>query len=126
MQDNLFQLGYFTLHSGENAHFKIECDALTRYDWQALAFMIATRCKFRSVVGIPEGGLELAAWLRGYIDSAARDQLVVDDVWTTGASMTPYLDKGYTGYVVFARSPIRDPRCRALFTLDDHLATTLT
>lgn len=118
MLDNLFQFGHFVLHSGEVSDFKIECDALTPEDWLTLAGMIGSRCHFGSVVGIPRGGVTLVSQLRSFTSSWSSRRLVVDDVWTTGASMTPYLDKGYTGYVVFARSPILDPRCRALFTLD--------
>ena len=120
MHDNLFQLGNFLLHSGKESNFKIECDALTDQDWWALARMIADRCQFRSVIGIPRGGALLANRLRSCIDRTARNDLVVDDVWTTGGSMGVYLNFGgpVIGYVVFARSPILDPRCRALFTLD--------
>jgi orotate phosphoribosyltransferase len=112
----LFQLGHFILHSGEVSDFKVECDALSESDWQALAKLIATRCSFGAVVGIPRGGLALANQLQGYITRGPG--LVVDDVWTTGRSMRPYLDAGYVGYVVFARAPIQDRRARALFTLD--------
>ena len=116
----LFQQGSFTLHSGEASNFKIECDALTLEDWETLARMIAERCQFRSVVGVPRGGIALAKALQGYVDLQARNDLVVDDVWTTGGSMKPYLSFGgpVVGYVVFARKPITDPRVRALFTLD--------
>ena len=116
MPNNLFQTGDFILHSGLPSNFKIECDAVTDDDWRTLAAMIAHRIKFRSVVGIPRGGLALANHLQGYVSGGW--DLVVDDVWTTGGSMMPYLDKGMIGYVVFARIPIFDSRARALFTLD--------
>ncbi len=121
---NLFQLGRFILHSGQVSNFKIECNAFTRDDWITLATLIAERHKFCEVEGVPRGGLELANQLVPFISPATSLQLgsalglVVDDVWTTGDSMGPWLDKGFLGYVVFARSPIFDPRVKALFTLD--------
>jgi orotate phosphoribosyltransferase len=114
---SLFQQGKFTLHSGEQSNYKIECDALTYKDWQTLAGMIADRCKFSSVIGIPRGGIALSNQLQSYISSGPN--LIVDDVWTTGGSMRPYLNNyDDIGYVIFARSPILDTRVKALFTLN--------
>jgi orotate phosphoribosyltransferase len=105
---NLFKLGDFTLHSGSKAAWKIDCDALTNGDWAALALMLAERLPpFGQVVGVPRGGLALAAALKRY--SKGGLPLVVDDVLTSGASMeevrraikAPFV----LGAVVFARGP---------------------
>lgn len=111
----MFQEGEFTLHSGGKSSFKIECDALTKADWKCLARMIAERVGcFSSVYGIPRGGQSLEFYLAPYVaDKGPR--LVVDDVWTTGASMREVLRKGDIGYVVFARGPLSDG-VGALFT----------
>ena len=115
---NLFQQGLFTLHSGEESPFKIECDALTEADWLTLAGMIAARCEFGNVFGIPRGGAKLEQALRPYIVMTSPRRLVVDDVWTTGESMKSHLCSDDIGYVVFARKPVDDYRVGALFTLD--------
>lgn len=105
---NLFQLGSFDLHSGENSDYKIECDALTNEDWEALAYLIQKRENFRKVVGVPTGGIKLADALSKYvIDDPYLPVLIVDDVLTTGKSMEEHkkkLNESYVlGYVVFAR-----------------------
>ncbi len=53
---NLFIRQNFILHSGKPSDFKIECDALTDDDWECLAYLIAKRVSFSSVVGVPNGG----------------------------------------------------------------------
>ena len=103
---SLFKLGDFTLYSGAKSVFKIDCDALTDEDWDTLAYLINQRCKFSSVLGVPNGGLKLEAALQKYVTIGPA--LIVDDVLTTGTSMdearhnSPY--KSHIGYVVFARS----------------------
>lgn len=126
---NLFQWGEFTLNSGAKSKWKLECDALTEDDWQALAYMAwQVIGPFNSVQGVPRGGLKLAAAMEKYkcIDPAdgleilaaspRLPHLIVDDVLTTGGSllraMNAYLadtkaDKlpRVVGCVVFARGP---------------------
>lgn len=81
---NLFQLGNFTLSSGNPSAWNIECEALTPADWATLAYLTAQRAKeFRDVVGVPRGGLPFADALRPYAVDAG-PILVVDDVLTTG------------------------------------------
>ena len=118
---NLFQLGNFVSHAGKELEWKIECDALTDEDWECLAKMIADRCSFGTVHGIPTGGLKLANALVKYCDPKNPFRLVVDDVYTTGMSMRQEMQSGDIGFVVFARKRIDyDPEryVRALFTMD--------
>lgn len=110
----LFQSGNFTLHSGKQSDYKIDCDALYDADWQTIARMVAKLVRpFKSVEGIPRGGLRLAHYLTPLCLPDAEDHLVVDDVLTTGTSinkaMTDYLlynpGSVVVGAVVFARGP---------------------
>lgn len=109
---NLFQLGDFVLSSGEKSRWKIECDVLTDNDWLTLAQMMRRMIgPFSSVEGVPRGGLKLAEALQPFVDSGSSLHLIVDDVFTTGASLQrvvkEYWKKPnasvYTCGVVFAR-----------------------
>jgi hypothetical protein len=118
---NLFQLGNFISHAGNELEWKIECDALTDEDWDCLAKMIAEKTSFHSVYGIPRGGVKLANALEKYCNHKSHIRLVVDDVWTTGKSMREVMKPGDLGFVVFARQKIPyDPELytRALFTME--------
>ena len=106
---NLFQLGDFTLHSGDKSFFKIDCDALTDDDWATLARMIYENVtKFRKVIGIPNGGQKLAEALKPYrFPNPENPILIVDDVLTTGNSMEDMkskLGENCIGAVVFTRN----------------------
>jgi orotate phosphoribosyltransferase len=118
----LFQFGDFTLNSGAKSLWKLECDALTDEDWKALARMVHLMVgPFSSVEGVPRGGLKLAEHLKP-LTSKSGPHPIVDDVLTTGGSLTKAYDaylkrtpgglKGVrrlgdypTGAVVFARGP---------------------
>ena len=82
----LFQLGDFTLRSGGQSHFKIECDALTEADWACLAFIGNNHIpdKFFMALPIPRGGVPFANALKKYEDRSSLTLLLVDDVLTTG------------------------------------------
>jgi orotate phosphoribosyltransferase len=103
---SLFQLGNFTLASGAPSAWKIECDALTAEDWDCLAFLgLRIVPSFGSVVGVPRGGLPFARAMSQYVTSGPR--LIVDDVFTTGGSLLPFMDgeRGSIALVAFARNP---------------------
>lgn len=123
---HLFQLGPVTLHSGRQSMFKIDCDALTAEDWEALAaaFHAGFGGAWGEAVGVPRGGLALAAHLNVYSmprEEAYRrelfsyyDVLVVDDVATTGTSIRglarAFLNQG------------KDVHCVVAFSRMDELA----
>jgi hypothetical protein len=104
----LFRRGQFTGAAGLPLAWKIECDALSPADWECIAYVGSQMLRpFGRVVGVPRGGLALAAAMRAYVTPGFRTPLVVDDVWTTGKSMCaaapgcPWL-----GFVAFARGPL--------------------
>ncbi len=104
----LFQLGDFTLHSGAKSKWKIECDALTDDDIEALALMISEMVgPFQKAHGVPRGGLRLAEALNAkHRQEDAAILLIVDDVLTTGNSMVEFrsqFEEPCKGAVVFAR-----------------------
>lgn len=106
---NLFQQGKVTLHSGENALWKIECDALTNKDIQTIALMLMEVLPpFDKVEGVPRGGLRLAEALRGYSINGGQ-LLIVDDVTTTGFSLEKQrTGRSAIGAVIFARGRCQD------------------
>ncbi|HXJ66869.1 MAG TPA: hypothetical protein VNN79_24190 [Actinomycetota bacterium] len=108
----LFIPGSFLSHSGLTLPFKIECDALSDDDLATLAKMAGARIAFQSVIGVPRGGLRFAAALEPYAVpyAPALPRLIVDDVLTTGTSITNLwrdLGRGLNvkGLVIFARGP---------------------
>ena len=107
---NLFNSGFFKLHSGDMSLFKIDCDHLTAEDYDALAVVVASKYSFSEVEGIPTGGLAFAEALKKHITKDSPYLLLVDDVLTTGGSMKrrrKELEKSshflVQGVVVFAR-----------------------
>ena len=115
----LFAWGNFVANSGQALPFKIECDALTDEDIECVAQYVASTIRFRNVVGVPRGGLRLAAELGKYVGVWDHDRLddylqfpplIVDDVLTTGDSMER-MRVGMNwpkavGFVIFDRSGI--------------------
>lgn len=110
----LFQQGEFNLHSGAKSGWKIECDALTDADLEALAARVAQRMDFGDVVGVPRGGLRFANALKCYVTSGP--MLIVDDVLTTGRSMQEMRQAhpDANGLVIFSRG-ICPPWVRPIF-----------
>lgn len=101
---NLFQLGDFRSNSGRLLPWKIECDALSDRDIDALAFMLMEVLPyFSEVEGVPTGGIRLAKALEAY-RSTHGGLLIVDDVLTTGSSMERHRNgRDAYGAVLFAR-----------------------
>lgn len=124
---SLFQSGDFTLHSGQKSNFKIDCDALTDEDIEHLALQFAWRLRFEEIVGIPRGGLRLAAALEKYAGIMG-PLLIVDDVLTTGASMEAKRqeilakdpDMPIIGAVIFSRMVPPPSWITPLFVMNDY------
>jgi len=95
------------LSGGSYTELKIECDALTKGDYEGLAYLIDKKVKFYKVVGVPHGGIKIEKALQKYITKGGA-LLIVDDVLTTGASMEKmkkkYPDDIVIGVVLFARN----------------------
>ncbi len=108
---NIFQLFDFTLPNGDSSIFKIECDHLTDKDIECFARMVG-HVSFKSVEGIPRGGVPFAKALEKYIDPESEVHLVVDDVLASGKSMTDAMQAAFDrgeevvrGIVIFSRGP---------------------
>jgi len=104
---SLFLNGDFTLHSGQKSNFLIDCDALSEDELMALAaYVVPTLPGFSAVIGIPRGGMRFAEVLARYIKLDTGATLLVDDVYTTGASMfeARAQEPNAMGLVIFARS----------------------
>lgn len=106
---DLIQYGKFKSHSGLDLNWKIDCDALSNNDIKAIATIIRKKFIYGKVIGIPRGGLKLAAELLPYERNLLIDPLlIVDDVLTTGKSMEEfrekYVHKNIIGVVIFSRT----------------------
>jgi orotate phosphoribosyltransferase len=129
----IFQRGNFTLASGAKSSWKIECDALTAADWDGLAVMLVAFLPgpFGRVIGVPRGGVPFADALGEYATGDDLPILVVDDVWTTGGSMSRFItnELGYIwpsddffSAVAFARNPVPDG-VTALFSMPGNISS---
>lgn len=111
----LLNYDLFRLHSGRLSHFKIDCDALTNWDYSALTkIVIVSGIRYRGVYGIPRGGMEFARELEQFSTFREDDPyLVVDDVLTSGVSFEKFREdhdpsQRWIGIVVFARGECPD------------------
>ena len=104
---HLFQRGMFTLAFGGPSSWKIDCDSLTREDWDTIAHIAATNIpNFKSVEGVPRGGLLFAEAMEQFCWAWGEPLLIVDDVLTTGQSMENFRrNRDAMGIVLFARGP---------------------
>ena len=123
MAIDLFQKVDFESHAGLDLSWKIEMDALSENEWKCITHMIMELSQpFRAAIGIPRGGVKLGQYLNEHSTQKEEDPyLIVDDVMTTGGSMTEYKkehfkDKFSIGWVVFARSHV-PIWCDALFRM---------
>jgi hypoxanthine phosphoribosyltransferase len=113
----MFEHGNFTLHSAGKSNFRIDCTSLTWFDLESLAAMIAPKLQpFGQVYGIPRGGVRFARALERYETIGPR--LVVDDVYTTGASMEAERMYRDQGLVIFSRTKNVEGWIHAIFTAD--------
>jgi orotate phosphoribosyltransferase len=124
----LFQFGDFSLASGKKSTFKLECDAVSPEEWHSLARIARPILPaYGYVIGVPRGGLAWANIFQHYVTPGAKKVLVVDDVWTTGSSMTYEASRNslidstaWHGIVLFARGPV-PKNVTALFMLNENL-----
>jgi len=99
---NLFALTNFVSSAGIPLKWKIDCDALTDWDIETIAFVISEKFKFRAVYGVPTGGIRLSKALEKYRTEGRF--LIVDDVFTTGKTMeNARTDEDDIGVVIVAR-----------------------
>ena len=105
---NLFQYGQFKGASGKLLDWKMECDCLTQDDIECIVKVAVPYLQpFRRVIGVPTGGNRIAKAFEPYKGTDG-SVLIVDDVWTTGKSMTAIgITTAHTwkGFVIFARGP---------------------
>ena len=115
---NLFKAGPTTLHSGQQSNFKIDCDALTDADIDALAGQLREILpSFGSVEGVPSGGLRIAAAMQKFAEAGNSRLVIVDDVLTTGSSMEVHrAGRDAYGAVLFVRG-IKPKWVASLFTM---------
>lgn len=85
---SIFRFNSARLHSGSDSKYFIDCDFLTDEDITVIACRLADLVPpFSSVEGILQGGLRLAEAMKTHYAIGEGGHLIVDDVWTTGASM---------------------------------------
>ena len=115
---NLFIREDFISHAGLPLTWKVECDALTDNDYEALAKIVSEKLTFRDVKGIPRGCIPFEKALKPYCTNDENDPLLIaDDVYTTGTSMREVYEEGAIGIVVFARNEITDDWIKAIWQL---------
>jgi hypothetical protein len=110
MKKSIFQLGKFKAASGNILPWKIECDNLTDDDLDCLAHIaVDIAGPFKSVWGVPRGGVRFAEHLKKFEDPNAKDLLLVDDVITTGCSISRFIAETMSPdkiLVIFDRRPL--------------------
>ena len=115
---SLFIREDFISHAGLPLTWKVECDALTDKDYEALAKIVSEKLTFRNVKGIPRGGIPFEKALKPYCTNDKNDPLLIaDDVYTTGTSMREVYEEGAVGIVIFARNEITDDWIKAIWQL---------
>ena len=115
---NLFIKEDFISHAGLPLTWKVECDALSDNDYEALAKIVSEKITFRAVRGIPRGGIPFEKALKQYCTNDPADPLLIaDDVYTTGTSMREVYEDGAIGIVIFARNEIKDDWIRAIWQI---------
>jgi hypothetical protein len=77
----LVEFGWFRSHSGLQLPWKLNADALSDDTIDGIAQIIRGKFVFGSVIGIPRGGLRLAAALSPHTEEGYAT-IIVDDVLT--------------------------------------------
>ena len=107
----VFERKEFMLRTGVYARYTIDCDAFDEEEMETLAWLISEKGTFREVHAASRGARRLAATLEKY-RSEDGVRLIVDDVLTTGQSMTEAREQtGWhdaVGVVIFSRGPCPD------------------
>lgn len=101
----------FRLSSGGQSFYRLEADTSQEdpETLEAMASIIAANVPpFDEVVGVPRGGLALAAALGIYCIPGADCVLFVDDVWTTGGSLDAEVAKRLNSPKQFAKAVVWD------------------
>jgi len=114
----LFETGTFTLHSGAETFWRINCDRLTDADLETLAAVALHGIPTpRTIEGVATGGHRFSDAIgRACNNDPDGPLLIVDDVLTTGASMEEQrAGRHAIGVVIFARGPC-PPWVTPLFT----------
>ena len=76
---NLFIKEDFISHAGLPLTWKVECDALTEKDYEALATIVSEKLTFCDVKGIPRGGIPFEKALKKYVFRDFKDQFDLFD-----------------------------------------------
>ena len=107
-EPSLVEFGWFRSHSGLQLPWKLNADALSDEAIDGIAKIIRWKFAFSAVIGIPRGGLRLAAALKPHIEiEDGYPTLIVDDVLTTGKSMEAARESPKDiGVVIFARGQV--------------------
>jgi len=83
-----------TLHSGGESNYLIDCNALTDEDLAAIARRLSELTgPFGGILWVPRGGERIGRALELYVSKKSHTLLLVDDVWTTGSSLTEVREK---------------------------------
>jgi|SRR6185436_1125577 len=104
---NLFVKQNLKLDTGQTLPITIDCNALTDADYDCLAKIIGRKLQFKKVIAASGGGLKLEKALeKCCVEDETFATLIVDDVLTTGATMSNMKvnlnDPNVIGVVIFA------------------------
>lgn len=104
----LFVTGNFKSASGLVLPWKVECDALSEWDWDTLALMALPMLPpFGKVEAVMNGGLNFGSSLMRHRTPHCETLLIADDVFTTGGSIEKQrAGRDAVGIVAFSRGQL--------------------